>query len=71
MRHPLNAFKAKLQSQKGQGTVEYALITLAIVVIITAVLFATDNPLKTAITDAFQRAADAINNAGTGGGGGA
>ena len=54
----------KLASQKGQGTVEYALVTLAIVLIIAAVLFATDNPLKAAITSAFTRASTEINSAG-------
>ena len=70
MRHGIKGGKlimkqllAKLRCQKGQGTVEYALVTLGIVVILTAVLFGTTNPLKTAITNAFSRAATAIDNA--------
>lgn len=55
---------AKLKGQKGQGTVEYALVTLAIVGVLSIVLFATDNPLVGAITDAYQNAADAINAVG-------
>ena len=58
----LNHLLAKLKCRKGQGTVEYALVTLAIVLIIGAVLFGTTNPLKAAIQDSFNRASNAINN---------
>ena len=51
------------RSQKGQGTVEYALITLAVVAIIVIVLMSANSPLRTAIQGAFTRASDAINNA--------
>ena len=59
----INSLKMTLKSRKGQGTVEYALVTLAVVLILAAVLFATDNPLKQSITDAYQRAADEIDAA--------
>lgn len=52
----LNALRTKLSCQKGQGTVEYALITIAVVAIIGLTLIATGaaGPLGTAITDAFK-----------------
>ncbi len=58
----LNALKAKLVCQKGQGTVEYALVTLAIVLVIAAVLVGTSTPLRVAITGAFTNASAAITN---------
>ncbi len=65
------------RSQKGQGTVEYALITLAVVAIIVVVLF-SGGGLSQAIRDAFDRATASIGqgtaeNAAPGGdaGGGA
>jgi Flp pilus assembly pilin Flp len=53
----------KLTCQKGQGTVEYALVTLAVVLIVAAVLLGANPSLKTAITGAFTAASDAITNA--------
>ncbi len=64
MNKVFNKFKMKFRSQTGQGTVEYALVTLAIVGVLSIVLFATDNPLISAITDAYQNTADAINAVG-------
>ena len=57
---------SQLKSQRGQGTVEYALLTLAIVAIIVAVLFVPGNPLTAAINSAFNRASNAINTANVG-----
>ena len=54
---------AKLRCQKGQGTVEYALIVAAIVLIITVVLVQANSPLQQAISGAFLKAANAINAA--------
>lgn len=64
MNKVFNNIKLKFKSQKGQGTVEYALVTLAIVGVLSVVLFATDNPLVSAITDAYENTADAINAVG-------
>ena len=50
---------SRLRSQKGQGLVEYALLTLLIVGIVVAAV----GPLKTAINTAFNRAANSVNNA--------
>ena len=55
----------KIRSKKGQGTVEYALITLAVVGIIAAVLLVANNPLQTAIEGAFDAATAAIDSAAT------
>ena len=57
----MKKFISFLKSQKGQGTVEYALITLAIVAIIIAVLMATNNPLRTAIQGAFDKVVTQVN----------
>ena len=56
-------FLIRLKSQLGQGTVEYALIVAAIVIVITAVLFGANAPFRQAISDAFTRATTAINAA--------
>ena len=53
----------KLLNQKGQGTVEYALLTLAVVIIIAAVLLGANPSLKTAITGAFTAAQTEITTA--------
>ena len=63
MKRLINSLIMKLQSRKGQGTVEYALATLAVVIIIAAVLLPPDNPLKTAIKSAFEAASTQITNA--------
>ncbi len=54
---------SRLRSQKGQGTVEYALIVVAVVVIIGATLMTTNNPLRTSITSAFTKVSTAVTNA--------
>lgn len=60
-----NYLMAKLKCRKGQGAVEYALAVAAIVLVLAAVLFpASANPLTAAINTAFNKAANAINNAG-------
>ena len=62
----LHSLRAKLRCQKGQGTVEYALITIAVVIIIGAVLVNAANPattpLGTAISSAFNAVVTAVNN---------
>ena len=54
----------KLRNQRGQGTVEYALLTLAVVIIIGAVLLATPagSALGTAITNAFTAVSTEVTN---------
>ncbi len=59
----MNWIKSKFLSRKGQGAVEYAMVTLAIVLIIVAVLFTGNTGLKGAITAAFDRAVLQINKA--------
>ncbi len=51
----MKSLVSKLKCRKGQGTVEYALITIAVVAIIGTLLIATGaaGPLGTAISDAF------------------
>ena len=52
----MKSFVAKLKCRKGQGTVEYALITIAVVAIIGLLLITNSgasNPLSTAISTAF------------------
>ena len=61
MREFLNSLKAKLVCQKGQGTVEYAILTVAVIAILVAVLFTgATGPLGAAITSAFTKIATAI-----------
>ncbi|MBI4358866.1 MAG: class III signal peptide-containing protein [Candidatus Omnitrophica bacterium] len=57
---------AKLKCRKGQGAIEYTLITLAVVLILVAVLFVTGaaNPLETAIKDTFTKISTAVTGAG-------
>jgi Flp pilus assembly pilin Flp len=57
--------RAMLKCQKGQGTVEYALIVVAVVVIVGATLMTTNNPLRTSITNAFNKTVTAVNAAPT------
>ena len=53
--------KSKLTCQKGQGTVEYAILTVAVIAVLAAVLFTgAAGPLGTAITDAFAKISTAI-----------
>ena len=52
------------RSQKGQGTVEYALITLAVVAIVVAVLF-TNGGLGHAITGLFKTTTTSITTNAT------
>lgn len=61
----LNSLVAKLSCRKGQGTVEYALATIAVVLIVAAVLLNSPatSPLGTAITDAFNAVSSAVTNA--------
>ena len=58
----MKALYWKLKSQAGQGTVEYALITLAVVGIIVVVL-ANNGPFVQAINAAFAAATNAITGA--------
>ncbi len=51
-------------NQKGQGTVEYALLTLAVVIIIGLVLLGANPTLQTAISGAFTKASQAVTDAG-------
>lgn len=53
--------KYAYKSQRGQGAVEYALITLAIVGVVVAVLF-NSGGLRSAITGVFNNATIAINS---------
>ncbi len=50
----------RVSSEKGQGLVEYALLTVLIVAIIVAAV----TPLRNAITNAFNVATNVVNNAG-------
>jgi len=60
-------FRNMIKSQKGQGAVEYALVLLAVVLILTAVLFTGgDTGLTGAITTAYSDAATAIGSASSG-----
>lgn len=64
LRNKITEFLVKLhQNEKGQGTIEYALIVVAVVTIIGLTLVAADeaNPLRAAITAAFEKITDAIN----------
>ena len=57
----LNQLRSKLECQKGQGTVEYALITIAVVAIIALIIGLGDqNPLYTAINNAFGKVSTAV-----------
>ena len=67
MSNSISSLGMKLRSRKGQGTVEYALTTLGIVVIIGFVLLQNDNPLRRAIDGAFGKAETAIENTNVGG----
>ena len=58
----MNKFITHLKSKKGQGTVEYALVVAAIVIVVTLVLFG-NGAFKTAVTGAFTRATTSIDNA--------
>lgn len=49
---------SKMRSKLGQGTVEYALITVAVV---TIIVLAVSGTLQEAITAAFVKVAAAIN----------
>lgn len=49
------------KSQRGQGAVEYALITLAVIGIVVVVLF-NGGGLRTAIQGVFTGATNAINS---------
>ena len=62
MKRLFNSLGSKLKCHKGQGTVEYALVTLAVVLIIAAVLGA-NGPFKAAIEGAFGAATTAIQTA--------
>ena len=53
---------AKLKCQKGQGTVEYALVVLAVAIIIGVVLFGPANPWQSAMSGAFTKAASQIGS---------
>ena len=55
----MNKYTARIKNQRGQGLVEYALLVLLIV----GVVIAAVTPLRTAITGAFTRTSEAINNA--------
>lgn len=64
----LNYLKAKLNCRKGQGTVEYALATIAVVTIVAIVLIGggAGGPLGLAITDAFNQVKLAVANCADG-----
>lgn len=47
----------------GQGTVEYAMIVIAVVAVVVAVVMRTNNPFKTAMQGAFNKMGNKINNA--------
>jgi len=49
-----------LRSKKGQGTVEYALVTVAIVGIIAAVMFNNGEPDKSPLGEAIKGAFDEV-----------
>ena len=58
----INYLKARYLSEKAQGMVEYALI-VALVVAIAVVAF--NGGLKNAVTNAFNHASSAVDNAAT------
>ena len=65
----LNFFKEKL-GEKGQGMVEYALILAAVAIIAVVAIWGTgktdgSTDLKTAVTNAFTKAASAVEDAQT------
>ena len=51
----------KLKSRKGQGTIEYAMATLVVVAVLAFILASTNNPLKDAIQNSFQKVSDSVN----------
>ena len=62
----MNNLVSKLKCRKGQGTVEYALITIAVVAIIGTLLIANQgasNPLNTAISNAITEVTNQVNTA--------
>ena len=69
MKTLLTIAKSKLTCQKGQGTVEYALVTLAVIIIVIAVLgltggggVDTTKGLGKAINDTFTSVTTQIAN---------
>ena len=53
---------AKLKCRKGQGTIEYAMATLVVVAVLLAILISTNNPLKDAITQSFEKVAAKVQS---------
>ena len=51
-----------LKNQKGQGAVEYALLVIAIIIVIAAL---STGPLKSAINTAFSKVESKVNNVAT------
>ena len=60
MNRLLNSLRATLQSRKGQGTIEYAMATIVVVVVLGLILADPNNPLRGAIETAFNAAAAAV-----------
>ena len=50
-------------THRGQGTVEYALIVIAVVAVLIAVLMANPNPFKGALSGAFTKMSAKITSA--------
>ena len=61
----MNHLDAKLKSRKGQGTIEYAMATLVVIAVLAAIIALTDNPLKTAITNAFTKVSTSVQGVQT------
>ncbi len=53
---------AKLKCRKGQGTIEYAMATLVVIAVLALILANTNNPLKTAIENAFTKVDTKVNS---------
>lgn len=59
----MKSLVAKLKCRKGQGTIEYAMITVVVIAILGIVFLAGGaNPLSTAITAAFNKVSTCVTN---------
>ena len=58
-------FVSKLRCRKGQGTIEYAMATIVVIAVLALILANTNNPLKTAIENSFQKVSDKVDTVTT------
>ena len=57
----MKSLVAKLKCRKGQGTIEYAMATIVVILVLAAIVaLGANNPLRIAIQDMFQKVSDAV-----------